>query len=438
MTELGPAEAFNVLRAQYDNMLNCIRCGQCLPACPTYRISYAEEEGPRGRIAIARALVEGHLDLTEDLMVHEGNCLLCEACTAVCPAGVQMEPIGVAMRSVIAAAESKDTNKRIGQAILFDWAFSNMGRFRRLCSLARLYQRSPLSSMLRRSGLLRLLRLADVEALLPSMNRVFFVSKGQAIEPVGELAGEAGVFAGCIMSTAFSETDRATARVLAANGYRAVACAGQGCCGALHVHGGRLDKARALARANVEAFQALERDTPIIVNAAGCGSTLKGYGHLLAGDPAYAEQAARFAARVKDVSEFLADLPLRRPEHAVDRTVTLQEPCHLAHAQRIREAPRKVLNAIPGLRLVEMNEPALCCGSAGIYNVTHPLQARELLGRKLQNIEEAGADTVVTANPGCLLQIDAGLRAAGSAIRICHIVDLLDQAYGGPSTETAY
>jgi glycolate oxidase iron-sulfur subunit len=211
-----------------------------------------------------------------------------------------------------------------------------------------------------------------------------------------------------------------------------VAVQGQVCCGALHLHTGDVEGARDLARANIRAFEADNFDA-IIINAAGCGSALKGYGELLRDDPAYADRARAFASRVRDISEYLAGLPLRPPSQALDLTVTYQEPCHLAHAQRIRQQPRRVLAAIPGLRLVEMAEASLCCGSAGIYNVTQPDMAESLLRRKVRNILETGADIVITANPGCFLQVQAGLRDAGSGIRVMHIVDLLAAAYGAPT-----
>jgi glycolate oxidase iron-sulfur subunit len=433
VTDADQLQNLGPLRQQYDNMLNCIRCGLCLATCPTYQLSFAEEEGPRGRIAIARALTEGHLDLSEDLIAHEESCLLCEACTAVCPAGVRMEPIGIALRDVIATnTQGNNLFRRALRWFVFRCLLANMGLFRAACGVARLYQGSGLAAAGRRLGLLGLLRLADLEALLPRMDRHFFIPRDQVFEPVEPLRGEAALFVGCIMSTAFAETNRATARVLCANGYRVTASKGQTCCGALHVHSGEITQARALARANIDAFDARGHELPVVVNAAGCGSTLKGYAHLLASDSVYAQRAAKFAARVKDISELLSEGPVRPPGHAVERTVTFQDPCHLAYAQRIRHAPRRLLRSIPGLKFVEMEESALCCGSAGVYNVTHPAEAQALLARKVRAVHDTGAEIVVTANPGCLLQLQTGLRRAGSAVPVCHIVDLLDQAYQGP------
>jgi len=422
-----------LLRGQLDNALACIRCGLCLSVCPTYQISFAEEEGPRGRIAMARALAEGHVPLTAPIAHHLQTCLLCEACTAICPAGVRMEPLGTALREVMLRERPHSWRERLLRRFVFGALFMRMGLFRAVCRAAWLYERSGLRWLARKSGILNLLGLEESERLLPSMPGRFLVPHGQrwrprAVSPQRTVA----LFVGCIMSTAFAETDRATARLLARSGggTEVVAIAGQGCCGALHVHNGETGRARELARRNIRAFAALP-DVPIIVNAAGCGSMLKGYAHLLHDDPEYAAAAAAFAARVRDITEYLAAAGLPRASRRVERTVTLQEPCHLAHAQRIREAPRALLRAVPGLTLVEMEEPALCCGSAGVYNVVHPREATMLQQRKVARIRECGAPVVVTANPGCQLQIEAGLAANGSDVRVVHIADLLDEAYGG-------
>jgi glycolate oxidase iron-sulfur subunit len=238
------------------------------------------------------------------------------------------------------------------------------------------------------------------------------------------------------MSTAFAETDRATARVLAANGCEVHLPAGQGCCGALTIHAGALDRARVMARRTIEAFERLEAVTPldaIIINAAGCGATLKEYGHLLREDSEFASRAGAFSAKVKDVTEFLGDVEqcgmLNKQMRPLKLTVTYQEACHLAHAQRVTQQPRRLLRAIPGLRLVEMDESALCCGSAGIYNITQPEMSRRLLTRKMRHALATQADVIVSTNPGCMLQLQAGVRAAGAPMRVMHLVDLLDAAY---------
>jgi glycolate oxidase iron-sulfur subunit len=234
--------------------------------------------------------------------------------------------------------------------------------------------------------------------------------------------------AGCVMSTAFGETDRATARVLAANGCRVVAPAGQGCCGALHAHRGDRAGAQALARRNVDAFDPAESDA-VIVNAAGCGATMKHYGDLLADDPAYARRGKALAAKVKDFTEFLAGLGPVPPVRKLERTVTYQEPCHLANAQRVREAPRLLLRAVPGLQIREMAESAMCCGSGALYNVTQEESSAALRARKVRNALATQAEVLVTANPGCFIQLTQGIRQAGAPLQIVHIADLLDEAY---------
>lgn len=412
-----------LLEAQYDNMNLCVRCGLCHSVCPTYQQSFIEPEGPRGRIAIARALVEGHLDLTPDLLTHWDNCILCDACSAICPSGIHMEAIGQAVRAatIEAKGESKSLPLRMALGLV-----SSPGLLRTAMGIARLYQRSGLQKLVRGLGLLKLLGLEGVEAMLPPRGGRPLVARGQVWKAEGERRATVALLAGCVMSAAFGETDRATARVLAANGCEVRLPARQGCCGALHAHRGQRAGAQALARRNVEAFEKDPVDA-IIVNAAGCGASMKQYGEILADDPAYAERAHAFSAKVKDFSEFLAGLGPRKPARASDMTVTYQEPCHLASAQRIREAPRKLLKAIPGLELREMAEPALCCGSGALYNLTQGESSSGLRARKLRNAAATGAEVIVTANPGCLMQLTQGLQ--DSPMRIVHIADLLDQAY---------
>jgi glycolate oxidase iron-sulfur subunit len=428
----SPPAGIHRLLSEYDNALSCIRCGLCLSVCPTYQLTMAEEESPRGRIAMARAVAEGALDITPDFVEHSESCLLCEACTAICPAGVRMEPLGVAVREAIANRRPKPLPQRLALRLGMNGLLGDMGRFRLACRVARLYQRSGLRGLLQRSGLLRLLRLQRAESLLPEMPARFVVPRGQTWSPPDGRPPQRQValFAGCIMSTAFAETTEATARLLARRGCEVVAVPGQGCCGALHMHGGDIAGARRLAQVNVDAIAA-ERFDAIIVNSAGCGSTLKGYAHLL--DGAEHHRAAAFADKVRDITEYLDALPtpqthLDAPNSQPPTPITYQEPCHLAHAQRISQAPRRLLRSIPGLELREMRESAFCCGSAGIYNVTHAATARRLLNRKLDNAAATGAEVIVTANPGCLLQLQAGIRERGEDTRVRHIADLLDEA----------
>jgi glycolate oxidase iron-sulfur subunit len=408
-----------LLDAEYGNMLSCIRCGQCLTSCPTYVLSMHEAEGPRGRIALARGLADGTLELTPDLITHEQNCLVCDACTAVCPAGVHMDPIQVALRTAIAPRLRRPAWLRMAFA-----TFGDMGRFRLVVRMLGLYQRLGLQKLARGLGIIRLLGLAKTEAFLPDVPASFVVPKGERYGTGTPVS----FFAGCVMSTALAELDRATIRVLERAGCEVVNTARQGCCGALNAHGGDLPGMKEMARRNIAAFEA-EGDAPIVVNSAGCGAMLKDYGHHFRDEPEWAERAKRFSGRVVDVNVFLAgrELPMRRELPLI---VTYQDACHLAHAQRITAQPRALLKRIPGLELVEMNESALCCGSAGVYNLTNPVESGKLQARKVESTLATGARVVATSNPGCLLQMRAGLRERGSEVRVAHVIELLDEATG--------
>ncbi|WP_341539373.1 (Fe-S)-binding protein [Rubrobacter taiwanensis] len=407
-------------------MLSCVRCGLCLTSCPTYVLSGHEAESPRGRVAMARALVEDKARLTPDLIEHEQNCLVCDACTAVCPAGVDMDPIQVALRSAVEPhlRDRRSRRERALRWLAFRKIFADMRFFRLLVRALRLYQSSGLQWMARRSGMLRLLGLAEAEALLPpDLPDGFVIPQGQRY-PAGERSrGRAvSLFVGCITSTALAGIDWSTIRVCRRAGWTVSATGGQGCCGALNAHGGDLEGMKAMAKRNIEAFEK-EGGVPVVVNSAGCGAMLKHYGYHFRDDPEWAERAQAFSARVRDLVEIVRpqDLRFYRP---LELVVTYQDPCHLAHAQKIRREPRELLRAIPGLELREMGESDLCCGSAGVYNLTNPKQARQLRQRKLENASLTGADVLVTANPGCYIQ----LQAKNGGMRVKHIVELLDEA----------
>jgi glycolate oxidase iron-sulfur subunit len=292
----------------------------------------------------------------------------------------------------------------------------------------RLYQRTGLGAGLRKIGILRLLRLETLEAMLPPISEPPLISGKESWSPV-QVEDRVDLFNGCVMSTVFSNVNRATGRVLSHNHVAMDVPSTQQCCGALHVHSGMMDEARKLARTNIEAF---EGDKPIVVTAAGCGAALKEYDFLLKDDPDYAERAKDFSGRVQDISEYLGARDLVPPTHHVTGTVTYQEPCHLAHAQRITAQPRKLLAQVPGLELTEMKESSLCCGSAGIYNIIRKQMADDLGDRKAENIVATSAGSVVTANPGCHMQLRTSLKRNGSDIPVRHIVEILDEAYGGP------
>ena len=410
----------------------CVRCGLCLPTCPTYVETLVETSSPRGRIALIKAVDEGYLDLTNPGFMHQmSECLDCRACEAVCPSGVAYGRLLEPARTQIerATKHERPLHKKLVRAFALDALFSNLALMRLVALPLRFYQRSGLQQFARSSGILRLLRLADLEAMAPSISAKFFVPCDQRFSALGaSLKTTAFMHAGCVMQVAFAETDEATVRVLQRAGCDVVVPAAQGCCGAIAVHAGDMELGRKLAKRNIAAFEQ-SGAAVYVVNAAGCGSALKEYGDLLAEDAAWSARAAAFSVRVRDVTEFLDEIGIGPELGALEATVTYQEPCHLAHAQRISAAPRRLLRQIPGLRLREMNESSLCCGSAGIYNVTQPQMAARLGRRKIERILEVSPDIVATANPGCALQVANGLRSGGHPIAVKHIVDLLDASY---------
>jgi glycolate oxidase iron-sulfur subunit len=410
----------------------CVRCGLCLPTCPTYVETLVETSSPRGRIALIKAVDEGRLPLTSPGFVEQmSQCLDCRACEAVCPSGVAYGRLLEPARAQVerALAPSQPLARRALRALTLGTLFRRLWTMRAVASLLRSYQRSGLQSFARASGLLRAFGLAQLEALAPRISDRFFVPRGQRWPArSGTAKATAFLHAGCVMTVAFAEVHEATARVLARADCDVVAPAGQGCCGAIAVHAGDLDLGRELAKRNIAAFEASGADV-YVVNAAGCGSSLKEYDTLFADEPQWAERARAFSARVRDLTEFLDDIGIAPDLGPLDAVVTYQDPCHLAHAQRIAAAPRRLLAQIPGIELREMNESSLCCGSAGIYNVTQPEMAERLQRRKIDNVVAVAPTIVATANPGCALQLRNGLDAAGSSVRVKHVVELLDESY---------
>jgi glycolate oxidase iron-sulfur subunit len=408
-------------------MLACIRCGLCLTSCPTYVLSLDESEGPRGRVGMARALAEGHQQVTPDLVRHELNCLVCDACTAVCPAGVHMDPLQVVLRAALEPeAPPRPFSVRLLRRLVFGWLFMDLARFRVVARLLWLYQRLGVRWLARHLGILKLLKLDRAERLLPEVPGKFVRPADEVYPSTATGNTESAVFfAGCVMSTALADVDRATLRVLQRAGYAIGNPARQGCCGALHAHGGDLAGALKLAMTNIAAFE--PTDGPIVVNSAGCGAMLKDYAHHLRADPHWSQRAQAFSARVRDLSEALADRPLAMTQDLAAKVV-LQDACHLLHAQRVSRQPRDLLRRIPGLALAEIDEPGLCCGSAGIYNVTNPIQSRQLQQRKLDRALAPGPAVIVTTNPGCLLQLKSGLAERGSRVQVKHLAEVLDAA----------
>ncbi|MDX1661167.1 MAG: (Fe-S)-binding protein [Gemmatimonadota bacterium] len=427
-----------------DLLAQCIACGLCLPACPTYERTPFERANPRGRIRLMRAVADGEMDAGDpafgDAMAY---CVGCRACETACPAGVEFGRLLQAARE--AAVDAGDPRRRRHRAVdwLLDEVVGSPRRLRWAARLLRLYRRTlgrwaPAREWIdeRWPDLTALEAAAPATVPPPSTawRLPAVVEPGDAVE--GDRApsarGTVALHPGCLQSVLLPGVNGDTAQVLAYNAWRVVLPDGFRCCGALHAHQGRLDEARALARRNVAAFDASDA-VRLVSNAAGCGAFFEEYGSLLADDPAWSEAATRLSAAVVDVCEHLVADGVRKPRRPFHLTVTYHDPCHLIHGQRIAEAPRLLLGAIPGLEVVPLPESTRCCGSAGVYNLTHPEASNDMMRRKVTNVAETGAELVVTGNAGCMVQIARGLGEVGSPVRVLHPISLLRAAYELPS-----
>ncbi len=427
----GPS-AFDLLDPPDKEIaLDCVHCGFCLPTCPTYLVLGNEMDSPRGRIYLIREASEGRIGLTDNFAKHMNLCLLCRACETACPSGVKFGFLMEAARGQVERrSQYAPADRRFRDFVLHN--FTDLGRLRTMTGLLRFYQRSGLQKVVRASGILSLFgRLGQMEALLPAIPGPRL---GEALPEVipakGERRGRVGLLTGCVQRFFFAHVNRVTARVLSDNGYEVVVPGDQGCCGSLFVHEGERERGKELARKTIDVFERARGDL-VVVNAAGCGSVMKEYWELLHGDPAYAQRADAFSKKVRDVSQILAQVPLNGRLRGLKRRVTYHDACHLAHGQKVRQEPRTILKAIPGIQFVELAESDFCCGSAGIYNLLYPEVAQKFLDRKIERIKETGAEVVVSGNPGCSLQIEKGLRERGLDIRVLHLVELLDWSYRG-------
>ena len=412
----------------------CVHCGFCLPVCPTYVLWHEEMDSPRGRIYLMKMAAEGGASINSEWVGHFDSCLGCVACMTACPSGVDYGKLIEATRAQIERRYDRSLSEKLHRRLLF----ATLTQPQRL-SLLRwpllAYQKSGLRDLLQISGLLKLLprSVTSMESLLPKL------TGGEDLPEVtaanGEKRKRVGLLLGCVQRVFFSQVNAATARVLAAEGYEVVAPAEQPCCGALLVHAGEEERAQQLARATIEVFERANVDY-IISNAAGCGSNLKEYGHLLWDDPAYAERAKRFSAKCRDICEVLGESPPRAKRKPVAVRAAFHDSCHLQHAQGVRTQPRSLLAQIPDLELLELPESAICCGSAGIYNLVQPDAANELGDRKAALIAPLRPSVVVTGNPGCMLQLRASLVRAGQPVPVLHTIQLVDASIRGVSLES--
>jgi glycolate oxidase iron-sulfur subunit len=407
----------------------CVHCGFCLPVCPTYALWNEEMDSPRGRIYLMKLAADGQATINSQWVGHFDTCLGCMACMTACPSGVDYGKLIEATRAQIERKYDRGRLERLYRRLIFG-LFTRPERLRLMRAPLLLYQKTGLRWLVRRSGVLRVLpkRVQAMEALLPDLAAAEAVAE---ITPaVGEKQRRVGLLLGCVQREFFPQVNAATARVLAAEGCEVVSPADQPCCGALLVHAGEEEGALALARHLINVFERAGVDA-IVTNAAGCGSNVKEYGHLLRDDPQYAARAKEFSAKCQDISETLAYMGLRAKRNELRLRVAFHDSCHLQHAQGVRTQPRQLLNEIPGLEIVEIPEAPICCGSAGIYNLVQPNAANALGDRKAELIASLDADVVVTGNPGCILQLQASLERAGKKIPVLHTIQLLDASIRG-------
>lgn len=402
----------------------CVHCGFCLPTCPTYAVLGVEMDSPRGRIKLMQTVWDGRIDVASaGFTQHIDACLDCRACETACPSGVEYGKLVEGARAELELARKRGPAARLVRAIAFRWLLPRPAVLAAFAQLSVVAKRLGAGAVLRTIGLGRL---AGLLALVPSR------ASSRALPPTfaaqGDRRGRVALFTGCVMRAVFADTNAATARVLARNGIEVVVPEVQTCCGALHAHAGAREDSRSLARRNIAALEALEVDA-FIVNAAGCGAHLKEYGWLLKDDPAWHERAERFAIRVRDAGEYLAHVGLVAKPGTLRARAAYDDPCHLLHGQKIKDQPRELLAAIPGLELVPLVEADMCCGSAGTYNVTQPALSKALLDRKMAHVLASGAEMLITANPGCQMQLEAGVHASGAHVSVMHLMDVLDRAY---------
>jgi glycolate oxidase iron-sulfur subunit len=387
-----------------------------------------EMDSPRGRIYQVLHVNDGKMEMGEAFVNHIDRCLGCLACETACPSGVKYGRIVERARAQIETNYQRPWLQRVLRNLFFKKIIVNFGRLAFMARLMRFYQRSGLQTLLRKTGLLRLFRVANLDRVAPEIDKEFFFSEiGKVFPAVGERRGRVAFLAGCINNVAFSHLNRATINVLTQNGIEVHVPAGQGCCGALHAHAGFRDDSRKLARNNINIFLSGDYDA-VVTNAAGCGSHLKEYDDLLEHDPEYAARAKEFKTKARDVTEYLAGIGLRPPRKKITQKVAYQDPCHLANAQRIRTQPRELLTAI-GCQLVELPHSDQCCGSAGVYNVAQNELSMKILEAKMDDVTSVSSDMIATANVGCMIQLRAGINQRGLKLLVKHVVELLDEAF---------
>lgn len=415
-----------------DLVRDCVHCGFCLSACPTYLETGNELDSPRGRIYLMKSALDGKIPMGGSLVKHLDMCLGCIACEPACPSGVQYSRLIESARAQIERRYQRPFPEKLERSLIFS-LFPYPNRLRLLLPLLYLYQASGLRYLIQKLGMIRKFSkaLSRMDDMLPDIeSSTLFPSIPDRVPAKGKKRHRVVLLSGCVQSVLFPHTNEATVRVLSENGCDVLIPRNQGCCGALSLHSGRLSEARQFARAVIDIFERSDHDA-IIVNSAGCGSAMKEYRELLREDKSYKERAERISDKTKDIMEFLDEIGLQGELKEVKCRVTYQDACHIAQAQRIRTQPRNVIRKIPGVEFVELPESELCCGSAGIYNMVQPEMSGSLLDRKIRNLKETNADLLIVGNPGCLLQIQMGIKQNGLSIKTAHPIELLDWAYSG-------
>ncbi len=437
---VGPAGTFPGFSGphapQDADLYKCVHCGFCLQACPTYLETGLESESPRGRIALMKAVNEGRLEMSLPVVGHWDMCLQCRACELACPSGVEYGKLMEATRSQVQQHTKRSLTERVARTVGYKTLLPSPAGLRMAGTFLKIYKKSGMRVIARGSGLLKLMpgdaELAD--EYLPELSKKFFTAKGQVYPAKGVRKAKVAMLAGCVMAITHAETLEATVRVLTRNGIEVHVTGGQGCCGALNTHSGESDSAIKMAKKNIDSFLSISPDA-IVSASAGCGAAMKDYEELLHSETDYIEKAKRVTELTRDVHEILVEYEFEAPTASLDVTVTYQDPCHLLNVQRITEQPRAILNSIPGLKLVDLGEPAVCCGSAGTYSLTQREMSAQLGTRKARNVVATGADIVATGNPGCAMQLDFALTqiakedATDRTIKVRYVVDLLDEAY---------
>lgn len=449
LVEAGSSGFQGVDIPNYDVVTNCMHCGLCLPTCPTYVLTGLEKSSPRGRIRLIKAVADGELPITEGFVREMNFCLDCQACETACPAGVKYGSLVEAAREQIARGGYEGVVTRFTKKLMMEWAFRRQGRLKLLARFMRLYESTGMKWFLLRTGLLKIVskKLHAIQPLSPSISREFSSDElPEVILPVGKQRYKVGFLTGCIMDVAFADVNMDTVKLLLHHGCTVVVPRGQACCGSLQAHNGGLEAAREMARHNIELFDRDDLDY-VVLNSAGCGAFMKEYGHIFSDDPAWGPRAKRVSSKTKDLTEFLVETgfwPTKPADMSVageqskyvgsvnrslkGRRVSYHDACHLIHTQKISVQPRELLKSVPGIEYVELPEASWCCGSAGIYNIVRYDDSMKMLERKVENIQKIQPDVIVTGNPGCMLQIQHGLREKGLNVELMHTATFLWRA----------